>query len=112
MGLKPSVPAYLFQIPIGYQILVFSRSGQGFNHNLSLVNSVGVIDNFGTSELGVKREMTVKLIMLCIRRQDRASTIGPYLNSRPLQLKPWNRLNAVQRVLVQLVVKSVLNTSP
>lgn len=43
-----------FMIPPGYQILVFSRSGQGFNFDLSLSNCVGVIDNGYTGELKVK----------------------------------------------------------
>lgn len=34
-----------FEIPDGYVMLVFSRSGHGFRHGASLVNSVGVIDS-------------------------------------------------------------------
>lgn len=34
-----------FEIPKGYVMLVFSRSGHGFNDGLRLVNSVGVIDS-------------------------------------------------------------------
>lgn len=34
-----------FEIPIGYGMRVYSRSGQGFKHSVSLVNSVGVIDS-------------------------------------------------------------------
>ena len=34
-----------FEVPEGYAMLVYSRSGQGFNHGVRLVNSVGVIDS-------------------------------------------------------------------
>lgn len=35
----------VFEIPAGYGMRVYSRSGQGFKHSVSLVNSVGVIDS-------------------------------------------------------------------
>lgn len=35
----------IFELPAGTGMRVYSRSGQGFRHNVSLVNSVGVIDS-------------------------------------------------------------------
>ena len=35
----------IFEIPEGYGMRIYSRSGQGFKHSVSLVNSVGVIDS-------------------------------------------------------------------
>lgn len=35
----------VLEIPAGYGMRVYSRSGQGFKHSVSLVNSVGVIDS-------------------------------------------------------------------
>lgn len=34
-----------FEIPKGYVMLVFSRSGHGFNKDVRLANCVGVIDS-------------------------------------------------------------------
>lgn len=46
-----------FEIPKGKALLVYSRSGQGFNHNVRLANSVGVIDSDYRGELKVKLTM-------------------------------------------------------
>lgn len=43
-----------FEVPEGHVMLVFSRSGHGFKHDLSLVNAVGVIDSDYRGELQVK----------------------------------------------------------
>ena len=43
-----------FEIPKGKVLLVYSRSGQGFNNNVRLANSVGVIDSDFRGELKVK----------------------------------------------------------
>jgi dUTP pyrophosphatase len=44
----------VFQIPKDHVMLVFSRSGHGFNSDVSLSNSVGVIDSDFTGEVKVK----------------------------------------------------------
>ena len=46
-----------FAIPEGHVMLVFSRSGHGFNHNVSLSNCVGVIDPGYVGEVKVKLAM-------------------------------------------------------
>ena len=43
-----------FDIPDGYVVLVFSRSGHGFKENTRLANCVGVIDSDYTGEVMVK----------------------------------------------------------
>lgn len=43
-----------FAIPEGHVMLVFSRSGHGFKHNVRLANCVGVIDSDYRGELLVK----------------------------------------------------------
>ena len=43
-----------FEIPKGYVMLVFSRSGHGFNKDVRLANCVGVIDSDYRGELKVK----------------------------------------------------------
>lgn len=44
----------MFEIPQGYVMLVFSRSGHGFNNAVRLANCVGVIDSDYRGELKVK----------------------------------------------------------
>ena len=43
-----------FEIPEGYVMLIFSRSGHGFNQGLRLANCVGVIDSDYRGEVNVK----------------------------------------------------------
>lgn len=43
-----------FEIPPGHAILVYSRSGHGFKHDVRLANCVGVIDSDYRGELIVK----------------------------------------------------------
>jgi len=43
-----------FEIPAGHVMLIFSRSGHGFNHDTRLSNCVGVIDSDYRGEVKVK----------------------------------------------------------
>lgn len=43
-----------FDIPDGYVLLIFSRSGHGFKENTRLANAVGVVDSDYTGEVKVK----------------------------------------------------------
>lgn len=43
-----------FELPPGHAMLVFSRSGHGFNDNIRLANCVGVIDSDYRGEVKVK----------------------------------------------------------
>ena len=43
-----------FEIPVGHVMLVFSRSGHGFNFNTRLSNAVGVIDQDYRGSVKVK----------------------------------------------------------
>lgn len=49
-----------FEIPDGYVMLVFSRSGQGFNKDVRLANCVGVIDSDYRGEVKVKLTKDVR----------------------------------------------------
>jgi dUTP pyrophosphatase len=44
----------IFDIPEGYVLLVYSRSGHGFNYDVRLSNAVGIIDSDFRGELKVK----------------------------------------------------------
>lgn len=46
-----------FEIPEGKALMVYSRSGQGFNYNTRLANCVGVIDSDYRGEIKVKLTM-------------------------------------------------------
>lgn len=43
-----------FEIPPGYVMMVYSRSGHGFKHGLRLVNGTGIIDSDYRGELMIK----------------------------------------------------------
>jgi dUTP pyrophosphatase len=43
-----------FEIPVGHVMLIFSRSGHGFNFDTRLANCVGVIDSDYRGEVKVK----------------------------------------------------------
>lgn len=43
-----------FKIPEGYAMMIYSRSGHGFNNDIRLANCVGVIDSDYIGELKVK----------------------------------------------------------
>jgi len=44
----------IFDIPEGYALMIYSRSGQGFKHDSRLSNCVGVIDSDYTESVKVK----------------------------------------------------------
>lgn len=58
--LSPSFPrgvvgtGWAFEIPEGWCLKIYSRSGHGFNHNVRLSNCVGVIDSDYRGEVKVK----------------------------------------------------------
>lgn len=43
-----------FEIPEGYVMLIFSRSGHGFSYGIRLANCVGVIDSDYRGEIKIK----------------------------------------------------------
>jgi len=43
-----------FEIPRGYAMMIYSRSGHGFNNDIRLANCVGVIDSDYRGEVKVK----------------------------------------------------------
>ncbi len=59
-----------FEIPEGYVMLVFSRSGHGFKNDVRLANCVGVIDSSYRGELKVKLTNDATTPM-CVLKGDR-----------------------------------------
>lgn len=54
-GLPTTIPTGLaFEVPEGHVMLIFSRSGHGFNNDTRLANCVGVIDSDYRGEVKVK----------------------------------------------------------
>lgn len=43
-----------FEVPPGFAMLIFSRSGHGFNHSTRLANCVGVIDSDYRGEVKIR----------------------------------------------------------
>lgn len=44
----------IFEIPEGYALMIYSRSGQGFKNDTRLSNCVGIIDSDYTGEVAIK----------------------------------------------------------
>ncbi len=63
-----------FEIPVGYVMLIFSRSGHGFKNAVRLSNCVGVIDS------DYRGTVQVKL------------TMDASAEYRPMQIKPGDRV--------------------
>lgn len=60
-----------FEVPKDHVMLVFSRSGHGFNYNVRLANCVGVIDSDYRGEVKVKLTVDVPDCSLHIKHGDR-----------------------------------------
>lgn len=69
-----------FEIPEGRVMLVFSRSGHGFNNDIRLANCVGVIDHDYRGEVKVKLRCDSLHGGLAVKRGDRIAQamIIPY----------------------------------
>ena len=60
------------QVPRGYGLFLFSRSGMGFKSHIQLVNGVGVIDgSYGLNEIQCKLIAPTNIIPQPIRKGDR-----------------------------------------
>lgn len=60
-----------FEVPEGFVMLVFSRSGQGFKYDVRLANCVGVIDSDYRGELRIKLTPDIGANGLSVRHGDR-----------------------------------------
>lgn len=61
--------ALAFDIPAGFAMIVYSRSGHGFNYDIRLANGAGIIDS------GYKGELMVKLTADSGKGQEYLDTI-------------------------------------
>lgn len=62
-----------FEVPEGFVLLIFSRSGHGFNHDTRLANCVGVIDSDYRGEVKVRlsRDTSTDTAGIIVRPGDR-----------------------------------------
>lgn len=60
-----------FEIPKGYQMLIFSRSGHGFKNSVRLANCVGVIDSDYRGEVAVRLTADNYQVPLEVKHGDR-----------------------------------------
>lgn len=77
------------EIPTGWAMLIFSRSGQGFNYDTRLANCVGVIDS--------DYRGTIKVKLTCDDPDDGLET------KVPLYVKPGDRIAQAMLVPVEKV---------
>lgn len=85
-----------FEIPPGFAMLIFSRSGHGFKHDARLANCVGVID------AGYVGEVMVKLTADDSVAQDSGRQM-------PLHVKPGDRIAQAMLVAVPRVAFEVVD---
>lgn len=78
-----------FEIPEGWVMLIYSRSGHGFKHDTRLANCVGVIDSDYRGEVSVKLvcDHETDNVMLQVRPGDRIAQA---------MLVPVERVNFVE----------------
>ena len=67
------------EVPRNHVLLIFSRSGHGFKHDVRLANTTGIIDSDFRGELKIKLKSDGKMV-LCIDSGDRIAQgiIIPY----------------------------------
>ena len=85
-----------FEVPEGWAMLIFSRSGQGFNHNVRLANCVGVID------AGFRGEVMVKLTSDALESDPAITDKPPYF------VQPGDRIAQAMLVPVHRVAFEVV----
>jgi dUTP pyrophosphatase len=85
-----------FEVPPGFAMLIFSRSGHAFKHDARLANCVGVIDS------GFTGEVMVKLTADDSVAQDSGRQM-------PLHVKPGDRIAQAMLVAVPRVVFEVVD---
>ena len=71
MESSPISTGLSFEIPLGWQMLIFSRSGVGFKQCVRLVNCVGVIDSDYRGEVMVKLVTDSSEKMFRVKKGDR-----------------------------------------
>lgn len=78
-----------FEVPEGYALMIYSRSGHGFKHGLRLANCVGVIDS------DYRGEVLVKLAQDLV--------YDPAFNAPGTRIKPGDRIAQAMLVPVPRV---------
>lgn len=84
-----------FEIPRGKALLIYSRSGQGFDHNVRLANCVGVIDSDYRGELKVKLTMDTEGYLFM--RPDKAIAQGMIVDAEQVQFEVVEELSDTTR---------------
>lgn len=70
-----------FEVPAGHVMLIFSRSGHGFNNDVRLANCVGVIDSDYRGEVKVR-----------LRNDQRTDFSADASNATALVIRPGDRI--------------------
>jgi dUTP pyrophosphatase len=85
-----------FDVPEGWAMLIFSRSGQGFTHSVRLANCVGVID------AGFRGEVMVRLTSDALESDPAITDKPPYF------VQPGDRIAQAMLVPVHRVAFEVV----
>lgn len=85
-----------FEVPKGKVLLVFSRSGHGFNKSIRLANCVGVIDSDYRGELKVKLTKDSIFSLFVISKGDRIAQ-AMLVDSNQVQFEIVEELSDTER---------------
>lgn len=85
-----------FEVPQGKVLLVFSRSGHGFNHDIRLANCVGIIDSDYRGELKVKLTNDSTQAFFNVKRGDRIAQ-AMLVDSNQVQFEIVEELSETER---------------
>ena len=85
-----------FEVPQGKVLLVFSRSGHGFNNSIRLANCVGVIDSDYRGELKVKLTKDAIFSLFSINKGDRIAQ-AMLVDSNQVQFEIVEELSETER---------------
>lgn len=85
-----------FEVPEGYAMLVFSRSGHGFNNGVRLSNCVGVIDSDYRGEVLVKLHCDAEGQGVLVKHGDRIAQAG-LVKMEQVEMFLTDELNETQR---------------
>jgi len=99
LGMNESITfgtGLFFEVPEGKVLLVFSRSGHGFNNSVRLANCVGIIDSDYRGELKVKLTKDNIFSMFVINKGDRIAQ-AMLVNSDQVQFEIVEELSETDR---------------
>lgn len=86
-----------FEIPKGHVMLIYSRSGHGFNHGIRLVNATGIIDSDYRGEVLIKLHNDHPVLTFNVNKLDRIAQAMIIPVDQVLQFEVVEELSVTER---------------